>query len=62
MQGDIAFANSNIRKLPGSGSPPPEQPAQVFEAPTADQARPALVEVPTNSCQDAGQGKKVKAP
>ena len=32
------------------------------EAPTADQAPPAPVEVPTDSRQDAGQGKKVEAP
>ena len=32
------------------------------EAPTVDQAPPAPVEVPTDSCQDAGQGKKVEAP
>ena len=32
------------------------------EAPAADQAPPASVEVPTDSRQDAGQGKKVEAP
>ena len=32
------------------------------EAPAADQALPAPVEVPTDSRQDAGQGKKVEAP
>ena len=32
------------------------------EAPIADQALPTPVEVPTNSRQDAGQGKKVEAP
>ena len=32
------------------------------EAPTTDQAPPAPVEVPTDSRQDAGQGKKVEAP
>ena len=32
------------------------------EAPTTDQAPPAPVEVSTDSRQDAGQGKKVKAP
>ena len=32
------------------------------KAPTVDQAPPAPVEVPTDSCQDAGQGKKVEAP
>ena len=56
------YYDSDIRKLPGSSSPPPEQPAQVSEAPIADQAPPAPVEVPTDSCQDVGQGKKVEAP
>ena len=56
------YYDSDILELPGFGSPPPEQPAQVSEAPTADQAPPAPVEVPTDSCQDAGQGKKVEAP
>ena len=56
------YYDSDIQELPGSGSPPPEQPAQVSEAPAADQALPAPVEVPTNSRQDAGQGKKVEAP
>ena len=56
------YYDSNIRELPSSGSPPPKQPAQVSEAPTADQAPPAPVEVPTDSRQDTGQGKKVEAP
>ena len=56
------YYDSDIHKLPGSGSPPPEQPAQVSEAPIADQAPPAPVEVPTDSRQDAGQGRKVEAP
>ena len=56
------YYDSDIRELPDSGSPPPEQTAQVSKAPTTDQAPPAPVEVPTDSCQDAGQGKKVEAP
>ena len=56
------YYDSDIRKLPSSGSPPPEQPAQVSEAPTADQAPPAPMEIPTDSRQDTGQGKKVEAP
>ena len=56
------YYDSDIRELPDSGSPPPEQTVQVSEAPTTDQAPPAPVEVPTDSCQDAGQGKKVEAP
>ena len=56
------YYNSDIRELPNSGSPPPKQTAQVSEAPTTNQAPPAPVEVPTDSCQDTGQGKKVEAP
>ena len=56
------YYDLDIRELPDSGSSPPEQTAQVSEAPTTDQASPAPVEVPTDSCQDAGQGKKVEAP
>ena len=56
------YYDSDIRELPGSGFPPPEQPIQVSEAPTADQAPPAPMEVPIDSRQDAGQGKKVEAP
>ena len=32
------------------------------EVPITDQAPPALVEIPTDSCQDAGQGKEVETP
>ena len=56
------YYDSDIWELPGSGSPPPEQLAPVSEAPSTNQAPPAPVEVPTDSRQVAGQGKKVKAP
>ena len=56
------YYDSDIRELQGSGSPPPEQPTQVSEAPTTNQAPLAPVEVSTDSCQDASQGKKVEAP
>ena len=56
------YYDSDIQELPGSGSPPPEQPTQVSEAPAADQALPAPVEVPTDSRQDAGQRKKAETP
>ena len=56
------YYDLDIRELLGSGSPPPEQPAQVSEAPTTDQAPPAPVEVPSDSRQDAGQGKNVETP
>ena len=56
------YYDSDIQELLGSDSPPPKQPAPVSEVPTANQALPAPVEVPTDSHQDAGQGKKVEAP
>ena len=56
------YYDSDIRELPSSGSPPPEQPGQIFEAPTTDQALPAPVVIPTDSRQDNGQGKNVDAP
>ena len=56
------YYDSDIRELPGPGSPPLEHPAQVSEVPIADQIPPAPVEVPTDSRQDASQGKEVDAP
>ena len=55
------YYDSDIRELPGSGSPPLEQPIQVSEAPTTDQVPPAPVAIPTDSRQDNGQGKNVDA-
>ena len=60
-QPESVYYDPDIQALPGSDSPPPEQPAPVSEVPAASQALPALVEVPTDSHQDAGQGKKVEA-
>ena len=56
------YYDSDIQELPGSGSPLPVQPTQVSEAPVANQALPAPVEVPTDSRQGTGQGEKVVAP
>ena len=56
------YYDSDIRELPGPGSPPPEQPAHMSKVPIADQVPPTPVEVPTDSRQDAGQGKEVEAP
>ena len=56
------YYDLDIRELPGPGSPPPEHPAQVSEVPIANQVPSAPVEVPTDSRQDAGQGKEVEAP
>ena len=56
------YYDSDIHELLGPGSPPPEQPSQVSEVPIANQVPLAPVEVPTDSRQDAGQGKEVEAP
>ena len=56
------YYDSDIRELLGPGSPPPKHPTQVSEVPIADQVPPAPMEVPTDSRQDAGQGKEVEAP
>ena len=61
-QPESVYYDPDIQALPGSDFPPPEQPAPVSEVPAANQALPAPVEVPTDSQQDAVQGKKVKAP
>ena len=58
---ESVYYDPDIQALPSSDSPPLEQPAPVFEVPATNQALPAPVEVPTNSHQDAGQGKKVEA-
>ena len=55
------YYDPDIQALPGSDSPPPEQSAPISEAPATNQALPAPVEVPTDSHQDAGRGKRVKA-
>ena len=56
------YYDSDIRELPGSGSPPPEHPAKVSEVPIKDQVPLIPMKVPTDSRQDAGQGKEVEAP
>ena len=56
------YYDSDIQELLGSDSPPSEQPAQVAEAPAANQALLAPVEDPTDSRQGTGQGEKVVAP
>ena len=58
---ESVYYDPDIQALPGSDSPPPEQPAPVSEVPATNQALPAPVEVSTDSHQDAGQGKKVEA-
>ena len=56
------YYDSDICELPGSDSPPQEHPAKVFEVPLTSQVPPALVEVPTDSRPNAGQGKEVETP
>ena len=56
------YYDSDIQELLGSDSLPPKQPALVTEVPAANQALPVPVEDPTDSHQDASQGKKVEAP
>ena len=58
---ESVYYDPDIQALPGSDSPPPEQLVLVSEVPATNQALPAPVEVPTDSHQDAGQGKKVEA-
>ena len=58
---ESVYYDPDIQAPPGSDSPPPEQPAPVSEVPATNQALPAPVEVPIDSHQDAGQGKKVEA-
>ena len=58
---ESVYYDPDIQALPGSDSPPPEQPAPVSEVPATNQALLAPVEVPTDSHQDAGRGKKVEA-
>ena len=61
-QPESIYYDPDIQALPGSDSPPPEQPAPVSEVPAINQALPAPVEVSIDSHQDVGQGKKVEAP
>ena len=56
------YYDSDIRELLGSGSPLLEHPAKGSEVPITDQVPPAPVEAPTDSRQDAGQGKEVETP
>ena len=60
-QPESIYYDPDIQALPGSDSHPPEQPTPVSEAPATNQARPAPVEVPTDSHQDTGRRKRVEA-
>ena len=55
------YYDPDIRELSGPSSSLPQQPAQVFEVPKADQVPLAPVEVSMDSHQDAGKGKEAEA-
>ena len=55
------YYDPDIQAFPGSDSPPPEQLVPVPEAPATNQALPVPVEVPTDSQQDTGRGKRGEA-
>ena len=56
------YYDSDIQELPGSDSPPPEQPAPVSEVPTANQALPAPVESQQIPTKMLVKGKKLRLP
>ena len=59
---EIIYYDPEIRKLPSPSSSHPEQAIQASEQSMADQAHPAPFEVPKDSNQGGGQGKKVEDP
>ena len=56
------FYDSNIRELPGSESPPPEQPAKVSEVPITHQVPLALGKFQRILTQMLAKEKKLKLP
>ena len=54
------YYDPEIRKLPGPDSSHPEQATQVYAQSKVDQVPPASLEVPKDSNQDGGQGKKTE--
>ena len=54
------YYNPKIHELLGSNSFHPEQATQVSTQPKVDQVPPASLEVPKDSDQGGGQGKKAK--
>ena len=54
------YYNPKIRKLPSPDSFHPEQATQASEQPLVNQAPPAPLEVPKESNQNGGQGKKAE--
>ena len=65
MESDLRWPENiyydlEICELPGSDSSHPEQSTQVSAQSKADQAPPISLEVPKDSNQDDGQGKKTE--
>ena len=56
------YYDPEIRELPGPSSSHPEQAIQASKQSMADQAPPAPLEVPKDSNQGGGQGKKAEEP
>ena len=56
------YYDPEIRKLPSFDSSHPEQATQVSVQPKANQVPPAPLEVPKDSNQGGGQGKKAEDP
>ena len=56
------YYDPEIRELSGPNSSHPEQTTQASEQSMADQAPPAPLEVPKDSNQGGGQGKKAEDP
>ena len=54
------YYDPKIRELPGPDSSHPEQATQASEQSLVDQAPPASLEVPKESNQNGGQGKKAE--
>ena len=57
---EIIYYDPEIHELSGPDSSHPEQATQVSAQPKADQVFPAPLEVPKDSNQGAGQGKKIE--
>ena len=56
------YYDPEIRELPGPDSSHIEQATQVSAQSKVDQVPPASLEVPKDSNQDGGQGKKTETP
>ena len=59
-QPESIYYDPEIRELPGPNSFHPKQATQASEQSMADQALPAPLEVPKDSKQGGGQGKKTE--